>query len=167
MTTMRLTKPGPAFVVAYAETASAGRVLSADDGDRFVPETAPDMCYGYAGTPAVTLRECVIRVATESTADRRPGTNAFHCIVQPACPASTVTVCASGICSATQRWCRGGMTPTPIDGNTMNATRANSDAPRPRCWAPCVCSPWPSPREASGRVRIRKPVERRRSCRPR
>jgi hypothetical protein len=38
------------------------------------------------------LRECVIRLTTESTADRRPGTNAFHCIVQPACPASTVTV---------------------------------------------------------------------------
>jgi hypothetical protein len=39
MTTMRLTKPGPAFVDACAEAASAGRVLSADDGDRFVPET--------------------------------------------------------------------------------------------------------------------------------
>ena len=32
------------------------------------------------------------------------------CIVQQACPASTATVCASGICSASQRWCRGGMT---------------------------------------------------------
>lgn len=39
MTTMGLTKPGPAFVVAYAEAASAGRVLSADDGYRFVLET--------------------------------------------------------------------------------------------------------------------------------
>lgn len=103
MTTMRLTKPGPAFLVAYAEAASAGRVLSADDGPAFAD---------YAGTPAVTLRECVIRLTTESTADRRPDTNASHCIVQPACPASTVTVCASGICSATQRWCRGGMTPS-------------------------------------------------------
>ena len=34
-----LTAPRPAFVVAYAEAASASRVLSADDGYRFVPET--------------------------------------------------------------------------------------------------------------------------------
>jgi hypothetical protein len=77
-------------------------VLLVIDG-AFCPKPAPDICYDYAGTPAVALRECVIRLTTESTADRRPGTNAFHCIVQPACPASTVTVCASGICSATQR----------------------------------------------------------------
>jgi hypothetical protein len=76
------------------------------------PKPGPDICYDYAGVPAVAWRECVIRLTTQSTADRRPGTNAFHCIVQPACPASTVTVCASGICSATQCWCRGGMTVT-------------------------------------------------------
>jgi hypothetical protein len=39
MKTMRLTNPGPAFAVAYAEAASAGRVLSTHDGYRFVPET--------------------------------------------------------------------------------------------------------------------------------
>jgi hypothetical protein len=39
MMTMRLTKLGPASDVAYAEAVSAGRVLSAHDGYRFVPET--------------------------------------------------------------------------------------------------------------------------------
>src|SRR6476646_4785237 len=90
---------------------SAGRVLSTDDDYRFrARKPTLDMYHHYAGTPAVALRDFVIRLTTESTADPRPGTNASDCIVQPACPASTVTVCASGICSATQRWCRGGMT---------------------------------------------------------
>ena len=79
-------------------------------GSSMTPPASSELRYTYAGVPAVTLRACAIRLSTESTAERSPGTNSFHCIVQPAWPASTVTVCASGICSAIQRWCRGGMT---------------------------------------------------------
>jgi hypothetical protein len=60
-------------------------------------------CPHYAGTRPVAQREPVIRLTTDSTAERSPGTNASDCIVQQACPASTVTVCASGIWRATHR----------------------------------------------------------------
>ena len=49
-----------------------GCVLSAEDGYRLVPEPAPDICYDYADTPAVALRECVIRLTTDPVAGPPP-----------------------------------------------------------------------------------------------
>ena len=49
-------------------------ILLDRDGTHFAGTSADRV--DYAGTPAVASRECVIRLTTESTADRRPGTNA-------------------------------------------------------------------------------------------
>jgi hypothetical protein len=69
-----------------------GRVLSAEDGYRFVPEPAPDICYDYAGRPAVALRECVIRLTTDPS--RRTATAAPSATSRPN-PVSTWIITTS------------------------------------------------------------------------
>ena len=72
------------------------------------------------------MRQAHHEYEPQNSGSASPGTNSFHCIVQPACPASTVTACASGICSAIQRWCRGGMTRSRSGINTRSAPAVQS-----------------------------------------